>query len=329
VRAPLVVKCHWTLPLVGVGGCLPGGEFGVEEVDVVDAPVEALAGQRGRSISATLSRDPCLGCGGSPVSARVLWSWAVEDVVLVRPARSVPTPVLSASEPARRGLREISPTGYSGGECYRALTEVLLAGGDFLSDRFLLAEQATRDLARRTRCRAPTLWRFLAGADLGRVPRAAAVNRVMLRRAWAAGAAPDGDRLTIDPDATRVAVYGPGKEGSAFCRTGQTALSRLVGVLGETGDVLALRVRPPAGLVLGVAPDVSGEPLRRLHAVEDDEGVRHAWVGSVAPVTLHQLRQPSGAGDDPVQDLPLGLPHGRVHLPHADHCVHTTREVVR
>ena len=87
------------------------------------------------------------------------------------------------------------------------------------------------------------MWRFLAGADLGRVAKAGAVNRVMLRRAWAAGAAPDGDRCTIDPDATRVAVYGPGKEGSAFSRTGQTALSPLVGVVGETGDVLALRAR--------------------------------------------------------------------------------------
>jgi hypothetical protein len=65
----------------------------------------------------------------------------------------------------------------------------------------------------------------------------------MLRRAWAAGAAPEGEVLTIDPDATRVAVYGSGKEGSAFSRTGQTALSPLVGVLGETGDVLAVRAR--------------------------------------------------------------------------------------
>jgi hypothetical protein len=192
----------------------------------------------------------------------------VEDVVLARPARSVPTPVVSASEDDltpvagvvlwgplldrlnvvaeadRWGLREIGPTGYSGGECYRALTEVLLAGGDFLSDRFLLADQATAVLRGANALPSvPTLWRFLAGADLGRVAKAAAVNRVMLRRAWAAGAAPEGDRLTIDPDATRVAVYGPGKEGSAFSRTGQTALSPLVGVLGETGDVLALRAR--------------------------------------------------------------------------------------
>jgi hypothetical protein len=147
----------------------------------------------------------------------------VEDVVLARPVRSVPAPVVSASEDDltpvagvalweplldrfnvvaeadRRGLREIGPTGYSGGECYRALTEILLAGGDFLSDRFLLADRATATLrGSNTLPSVPTLYRFLAGADLGRVAKAAAVNRVRLRRAWAAGAAPEGDRLTID-----------------------------------------------------------------------------------------------------------------------------------
>jgi hypothetical protein len=34
--------------LLGVGGLLPGGEFGVEGVDVGDAPVEALSGQGGQ-----------------------------------------------------------------------------------------------------------------------------------------------------------------------------------------------------------------------------------------------------------------------------------------
>lgn len=192
----------------------------------------------------------------------------VDDSVLACPVRSVPTPVVTASEEDltpvagvalwgplldrlnvvaeadRRGLRPIGPGGYTGGECYRALTETLLAGGDFLSDRTFLADPATTAL-RGTNAlpSVSTLWRFLAGADLGRVAKAGAVNRVMLARAWAAGAAPDGERLTIDPDATRVPVYGPGKEGSAFSRTGQTALSPLVGVVGETGDVLALRAR--------------------------------------------------------------------------------------
>ena len=34
----------------------------------------------------------------------------------------------------RRNLRPIGPGGYSGGECYRAIVELQLAGGDFLSD---------------------------------------------------------------------------------------------------------------------------------------------------------------------------------------------------
>jgi len=192
----------------------------------------------------------------------------VEDLRLARVERPVPTPKVSASqedltavsgvalwgplldrlnvvaEADRRDLRPIGPGGYSGGQCYRALIETLLAGGDFLSDRALLADPATAALrGEQALPSTSTLWRFVAGADLGRVAKAAAVNRVMLRRAWAAGAAPAGNRLTIDPDATRVAVYGPGKQGSAFSRTGQTALSPLIGVVGESGDVLAVRAR--------------------------------------------------------------------------------------
>jgi hypothetical protein len=113
-----------------------------------------------------------------------------------------------------------------------------------LSDRALLVDPATTVLRGTNPLPSvPTLWRFLAGADLGRVSKAAAVNRVMLRRAWAAGAAPAGDRLSIDPDATRVATYGCGKEGSAFSRTGQLLTPIGTLVLGETGDVLALRAR--------------------------------------------------------------------------------------
>ena len=44
-----------------------------------------------------------------------------------------------------RRLRPIGPGGYSGGECYRTVVEVILAGGDFLSDRSLL-EGATAQL---------------------------------------------------------------------------------------------------------------------------------------------------------------------------------------
>jgi hypothetical protein len=143
----------------------------------------------------------------------------------------------------RRLLRPIGPGGYTGGECYRTLVEVLLAGGDFLSDRSLL-EGATEAL--RGQHAFPshtTLFRFLAGADFGRAQKAAAVNRTMLARAWAMGAGPIGGVVTIDPDATLVDTYGPGKEGSTFTYRGEVGLSPLIGVCGETGDVLALRAR--------------------------------------------------------------------------------------
>lgn len=148
------------------------------------------------------------------------------------------------AEADRRQLRPIGPGGYTGGECYRALLEVILAGGDVISDRSLLAGAANERLRGEHRLPSQwTLWRFGDGADLGRAQKAAAVNRTMLARAWALGAGPQGGLVTLDPDATCVATYGLGKEGSTFSYKGQTGLSPMVGVVGETGDVVAVRAR--------------------------------------------------------------------------------------
>ncbi len=192
----------------------------------------------------------------------------VEDMVVERPSRAVAHPVAEASDDSvtgvagialwgelldrlglvaeadRRVLRPIGPGGYTGGECYRAVVELQLAGGDFLSDRSLLAGEATQRLrGEHSLPSHTTLWRFCAGSDFGRAQTAAAVNRVMLRRAWALGAAPEPGILTIDPDATLVPTYGPGKEGSTFSYTHEVGLSPMLGICGENGDVLALRAR--------------------------------------------------------------------------------------
>jgi len=144
----------------------------------------------------------------------------------------------------RRGLRPIGPGGYTGGECYRPVVELQLAGGDFISDVSLLKDEATQRL--RGSHALPshtTLYRFLAGADLGRIAKAMAVNRDMLRRAWAMGGAPAPGILTIDPDATYIDTFGKLKEGSTFSYKHEVQMSPLVGVVGETGDVLAVRAR--------------------------------------------------------------------------------------
>jgi len=186
-----------------------------------------------------------------------------------------------------RGLRPIGPGGYSGGECYRAVVEVQLAGGDFVSDRSLLADEATARLrGARVLPSVSTLCRFLGGADLGRVSKAAAVNRTMLRRAWALGAAPAPGLLTIDVDATFMHTYGTGKEGSAFHYSHEIGLSPLVGVCGETGDVLAVRARGGAaspGKALGsfidecvTAIPAAGRHRWQLWVRSDSAGFSHA-----------------------------------------------------
>jgi len=150
----------------------------------------------------------------------------------------------------RRELRPIGPGGYSGGPCYRALVELQLAGGDFVSDRALLADEATIRLrGGHGLPSVSTLCRFLGGADLGRVAKAGAVNRTLLGRAWSLGAGPAPGVVTIDVDATFMNTYGPTKEGAAFHYSHEIGLSPLLGVCGETGDVLAVRARGGAAYV--------------------------------------------------------------------------------
>lgn len=147
-------------------------------------------------------------------------------------------------EADRRGVRPIGPGGYSGGECYRPLVEMLLSGGDFLSDRYLLADEATATLRGKQALPShTTMWRFLDESDLGRVMKMSAVNREMIRRAWAMGAAPKGEILTIVPDATLVRTYGKDKEGSKHSYQGKPALHPIIGIVGETGEVLGVRAR--------------------------------------------------------------------------------------
>jgi hypothetical protein len=165
------------------------------------------------------------------VAGVVLWGELLDRLGLV-------------DEADRWHLRPIGPGGYTGGECYRAVVETQLAGGDFLADRALLADEATQTL--RGDHALPshsTLFRFVNEADLGRAQRVAAVNRAMLRRAWSMGAAPAPGIRTIDPDATWIPTYGKQKQGSTFSYHHEVEMSPMVGACGETGDVLALRAR--------------------------------------------------------------------------------------
>jgi hypothetical protein len=92
----------------------------------------------------------------------------IDDMVVARPFQRVAPVVVEATEDDvtgvagialfgelldhlglvtaadQRGLRPIGPGGYSGGECYRPVVELQLAGGDFISDVSLLKDEATQ-----------------------------------------------------------------------------------------------------------------------------------------------------------------------------------------
>ncbi|MFZ1439270.1 MAG: hypothetical protein WAS75_09170 [Candidatus Microthrix subdominans] len=121
--------------------------------------------RRSAPVDVKVSDDTVTGVGGV-----VLWGPMLDNLNLVGVADE-------------RQLRPIGPGGYTGGECYRALVEILLAGGDFLSDRSLLEGPTQQLRGAHVLPSHATMFRFCAGADLGRAQKAAAVNRTMLARA--------------------------------------------------------------------------------------------------------------------------------------------------
>ena len=62
------------LALIGVGGVPPGGEFGVEDVEVADAAVQALAGQRGELDPGDVEPGPVFATGPDP-AFRAVTAW--------------------------------------------------------------------------------------------------------------------------------------------------------------------------------------------------------------------------------------------------------------
>jgi len=170
----------------------------------------------------------------------------------------------------RRGLRPIGPGGYTGGECYRALIETQLAGGDFLSDRTLLADDATAAL--RGTAALPstaTLSRFLAAATLGWTAKAAAVNRRVLARAWAARPA-SGGRATWRPS------RGYACSGVQYQVHVQVLGDVQVDQLQEEQEVL----------VAAAGPAVLEHPARRGVQRREDRG------GAVSPVVVRHRAGP-------------------------------------
>jgi len=78
----------------------------------------------------------------------------------------------------------------------------------------------------------------------GHVRQLDRVSRLLLERAWAAGAGPGAEPFTIDLDSTICETYGLAKEGATHHGyTGVRGYHPLLAVAAGTGDVLMARLR--------------------------------------------------------------------------------------
>ena len=83
-----------------------------------------------------------------------------------------------------------------------------------------------------------TLGTFLRSFRWGHARQLDRVGREVLARAWAAGAGPGNDQLTIDLDSTVCETYGPCKEGvQRHNYADQRGYHPLLAIAAGTGDV--------------------------------------------------------------------------------------------
>ena len=125
------------------------------------------------------------------------------------------------------------------GDKVLTLVASALAGGDCIDDADALRTGRTANVISSVVKAPSTLGTFLRSFRWGHVRQLDRMGRELLARAWAAGAGPVDDPLTIDLDSTVCETYGLAKEGAQRHNyTGQRGYHPLLAVAAGTGDVL-------------------------------------------------------------------------------------------
>jgi hypothetical protein len=96
------------------------------------------------------------------------------------------------------------------------LLHALLAGGDCIDDADVLRCGATARVLGHRVMAPSTLGTFLRAFTFGPVRQLDQLAELVLARAWAAGAGPAAQPVTIDLDSTICQVHGHRKQGAAY-----------------------------------------------------------------------------------------------------------------
>ncbi len=118
-----------------------------------------------------------------------------------------------------------------------------LVGGDSIEDAEVLRCGETERVLGQRVMAPSTLGTFLRSFTFGHVRQLDRAFETILGRAWAAGAGPGSQALTIDLDSTIVEVAGRAKQGAGFGYTKRRGYHPLLATRADTGEVLHARMR--------------------------------------------------------------------------------------
>jgi hypothetical protein len=129
---------------------------------------------------------------------------------------------------------------------HKAMTLIhsALADGDSIDDANALRSGATAAVLGHAVLAPSTLGTFLRSFTWGHARQLDVVSGALVGRAWAAGAGPGSEAVTIDVDSSIVETYGLDKQGGAkFTYNHVRGYHPLFSVMAGTGDVVHCRLR--------------------------------------------------------------------------------------
>ena len=185
------------------------------------------------------------GCGGDAVDRLGL---AFDDERAVANAGLV----LASTLAGRLGIEQIvdealvlgqRPGAARPGRKVLTLVCSALVGGDSIDDADVLRCGETQRVLGHRVMAPSTLGTFLRSFTFGHVRQLDRAFEAILARAWAAGAGPGAEALTIDLDSTIVEVAGQCKQGAGFGYTKRRGYHPILATRADTGEVLHARMR--------------------------------------------------------------------------------------
>ncbi len=123
------------------------------------------------------------------------------------------------------------------------MISAMVLGADCIEDCDILRSGQTTAVLGHRVAAPSTLGTFLRAFTFGHVRQLDRVLGESLRRAWAVGAGPGGDRLVVDVDSFVGEVHGYAKQGAGFGYTSQRGYHPILATRAGTGEVLHIRLR--------------------------------------------------------------------------------------